>query len=70
MSQFSLRGLTTTRPAGRQRTQAANRVGTGIVEKVASNRRIPGPDGKVLHTRYTATKNETIRAFPVGTIDP
>ncbi|MDF1741245.1 MAG: hypothetical protein P1U86_18935 [Verrucomicrobiales bacterium] len=44
--------------------------GTGIVEKVASNRRILGPDGKVLHTRYTATKNETVRAFPAGTIDP
>ena len=44
--------------------------GKGIVEKVASNRRILGPDGKVLHTRYTKTKNETIKAFPAGTIDP
>lgn len=45
-------------------------VGTGVVEKVASNRRILGPDGKVLHVRYTATKNPVIRAFPAGTIDP
>lgn len=45
-------------------------IGQGTVEKVASNRRILGPDGKVLHTRYTATKNPEIRAFPTGTIDP
>ena len=45
-------------------------IGEGIVEKVASNRRILGPDGKVLHVRYTATRDPIIRAFPVGTIDP
>lgn len=45
-------------------------LGEGIVEKVASNRRILGPDGKVLHTRYTATRDPKIRAFPAGTIDP
>nr|WP_197443537.1 hypothetical protein [Maioricimonas rarisocia] len=45
-------------------------LGEGTVEKVASNRRILGPDGKVLHTRYTATANPKIRAFPAGTIDP
>jgi hypothetical protein len=45
-------------------------VGLGIVEKVASNRRILGPDGKVKYTRWTATKDPKIRAFPVGTIDP
>ena len=44
--------------------------GKGIVEKVASNRRIQGPDGKVIVTRYTATKNPEVRAMPVGTIDP
>lgn len=44
--------------------------GTAKVENVASNRRILGPDAKVLHTRYTATKDPDIRAFPVGTIDP
>ena len=45
-------------------------LGEGIVEKVASNRRILGPNGKVIHTRYTATKDPKIRAFPAGTIDP
>lgn len=45
-------------------------LGEGVIEKVASNRRILGPDGKVLHTRYTATKDPKIRAFPAGTIDP
>jgi hypothetical protein len=45
-------------------------IGSGVVEKVASNRRILGPDGKVMHTRWTATTDPKIRAFPVGTIDP
>jgi hypothetical protein len=45
-------------------------IGEGLVEKVASNRRILGPDGKVEVTRYTATKNPEVRAMPVGTIDP
>ncbi|MEX0643532.1 MAG: hypothetical protein WD468_12575, partial [Pirellulales bacterium] len=40
------------------------------VEKVASNRRILGPDGKVKHVRSTATKDPKVRAFPEGTIDP
>jgi hypothetical protein len=45
-------------------------LGAAEIEKVASNRRILGPDGKVLHVRYTATKDPEIRAFPAGTIDP
>lgn len=45
-------------------------LGSGIVEKVASNRRILGVDGKVQYTRYTATRDPEIRAFPAGTIDP
>ena len=40
------------------------------VEKVASNRRILGPDGKVKHVRYTACKDPEVRDMPVGTIDP
>jgi hypothetical protein len=43
---------------------------TATVEKVASNRRILGPDGRVAHVRYTATKDSKIREFPEGTIDP
>lgn len=45
-------------------------LGEGIVEKVASNRRILGPDGKVLHVRFTATTDPVIRDFPEGVIDP
>jgi hypothetical protein len=40
------------------------------VEKVASNRRILGPDGKVQYIRYTATADPKVRDMPVGTIDP
>lgn len=40
------------------------------VEQVASNRRMLGPDGKVHTTRYTACKDPSIRALPVGVIDP
>ncbi len=45
-------------------------LGQAAVEKVASNRRILGPDGKVEHVRYTACADPTIRDKPVGTIDP
>lgn len=45
-------------------------LGEGVVEKVASNRRILGADGKVLHMRFTATRDPAIRAYPAGTIDP
>lgn len=45
-------------------------LGEAIVEKVASNRRILGEDGKVRYTRFTACRDPKIRAMPVGTIDP
>src|SRR5437667_3734887 len=45
-------------------------LGEARVEKVASNRRILGPDGKVRDTRWTATKDPKIRAEPEGVIDP
>ncbi len=45
-------------------------LGQAKVEKVASNRRILGPDGKVQFTRWTATRDAAIRAFPEGVIDP
>ena len=45
-------------------------LGEGKVEKVASNRRILGSDGKVKHIRWTATRDPKVRAFPSGTIDP
>ena len=45
-------------------------LGQAQVRKVASNRRILGPDGKVRATRYTATRDAALRAEPEGTIDP
>ena len=44
--------------------------GEAAVEKVASNRRILGPDGKVRAVRYTTTRDPALRAEPEGTIDP
>jgi len=45
-------------------------LGQAEVEKVASNRRILGPDGKVQYVRYTSCRDPKIRDMPVGTIDP
>jgi hypothetical protein len=45
-------------------------VGKAKVERVASNRRVPGPDGKVKYVRYSSTKDPKIRAEPEGLIDP
>lgn len=46
-------------------------LGTGIVEKVASNRRILGPLGKVILQRQSSGgKNPAAREAPEGTIDP
>ncbi len=44
--------------------------GRARVEKVASNRRMIGPDGKLFTTRYTACRDPKIRALPEGVIDP
>ncbi|GIW87082.1 MAG: hypothetical protein KatS3mg108_1406 [Isosphaeraceae bacterium] len=47
-------------------------VGFGLapVAKVASNRRVMGPDGKVAHIRFSACPDPAVRAAPEGTIDP
>lgn len=45
-------------------------LGRGQVQKVASNRRILGPDGRVKAVRWTATKDPDVRAEPEGVIDP
>src|SRR5437870_10492618 len=54
------------------RAQPVTQLGLGEarVEKVASNRRILGADGKVRATRWTATTDAEVRAEPEGTIDP
>lgn len=45
-------------------------VGQGKVERVASNRRVLGDDGKVKYVRFSTTKNPKARAAPEGLIDP
>jgi hypothetical protein len=54
------------------RAQRLTHVGQGgaRVEKVASNRRILGQDGKVRDVRWSATKDPRVRAEPEGVIDP
>lgn len=44
--------------------------GQAEVKQVASNRRIPGPDGKIRAVRYTACPDPALRAEPEGVIDP
>ena len=52
--------------------QVFTHIGTGEakVYNVASNRRILGPNGLFLATRYSATKDSAVRAKPEGLIDP
>jgi hypothetical protein len=45
-------------------------LGKARVEKVASTRRVMGPDGKVKYVRYSACKIPEAIAAPEGTIDP
>lgn len=45
-------------------------VGEAKVRKVASNRRIFGPNGKVRAVRYTTSPDPKLRAEPEGVIDP
>lgn len=52
--------------------QPVTHIGLGEAEvyQVASNRRILGPEGKVIFSRTSATRDSTIRAKPEGLIDP
>ena len=52
--------------------QPVTQVGWGRAEvhQVASNRRIPGPDGRIRGVRYTACTDAGLRAAPEGTVDP
>ncbi|GMQ80481.1 MAG: hypothetical protein BMS9Abin04_479 [Planctomycetia bacterium] len=45
-------------------------LGQAKVDKVASNRRILGPDGRVRAVRYTTCSDPKLRAEPAGVIDP
>lgn len=55
-----------------KQAQPVTQIGFGQakVEKVASNRRILGPDGKVKITRWSSTKDSAAIAAPEGLIDP
>lgn len=55
-----------------QNAKPVSHIGTAeaVVHGVASNRRIMGPDGKVLHVRWSAVKDAAVRDFPEGVIDP
>jgi hypothetical protein len=44
--------------------------GEAAVEKVASNRRIMGDDGKVAKMRLSSTKDAALRELPEGLVDP
>ncbi|MEN3939881.1 hypothetical protein WJU23_01200 [Prosthecobacter sp. SYSU 5D2] len=44
--------------------------GAAEVKEVASNRRLPGPGGRIRAMRLTTAKDPAIRAEPEGTIDP
>jgi hypothetical protein len=44
-------------------------LGKAAMERVASNRRIFGPNGKVRAVRYTACADPALRAEPEGTVD-
>jgi hypothetical protein len=52
--------------------QAVTHLGVGAakVERVASNRRVLGPDGKVQYVRYSSCKIAEAIAAPEGVIDP
>ena len=45
-------------------------LGTAQVERVASNRRVLGPDGKVKYVRYSKCRIKPAIEAPEGTIDP
>ena len=55
-----------------RRAVPVDRIGVGSagVDRVASNRRIIGPDGTILYNRTSATLDPDARAAPEGTIDP
>jgi hypothetical protein len=72
---FARRTLEATATALRASLAAAETVthlglGEARVEKVASNRRILGPNGRLLLSRMSATRKAEAQEAPEGTIDP
>ncbi|MBD3182571.1 hypothetical protein GF312_09785 [Candidatus Poribacteria bacterium] len=75
MVEFTRHTITRTSEAIRQALKSPVEVthmsvGKAKVEKVASNRRVLGPDGKVKHVRYSSCRDEEAIAAPEGVIDP
>jgi len=58
--------------ASLDKTQPITHIGVGQakVEKVASNRRILGPDGKVQYVRPSSSRNPILFELPEGLVDP
>lgn len=74
-TRFAAQALARTADAARsamKRPLPVTHIATGRakVDRVASNRRVPGPDGKVKYVRYSACKIPEARAEPEGVIDP
>ncbi len=72
---FNLKAIENTAAAlkaAMKRLEPVTHVGAGEakVEKVASNRRVMGPDGKVKYVRYSSSRIAEAIAAPEGTIDP
>ncbi len=72
---FARRTIERAAMAVRDAMQSARRVthvglGQATVEKVASNRRILGPDGRVRLGRMSSCRNPEVIAEPEGVIDP
>jgi hypothetical protein len=44
--------------------------GEAVVKEVASQRRIKGPNGRIVATRTSSTKDPAVRAEPEGVVDP
>jgi hypothetical protein len=63
-------GITVRNSLGKSQPVTHIGMGEAQVYNVASNRRIPGPEGKIKATRYSATSDPEIRAEPEGLIDP
>lgn len=72
---FAMRTIESVARAVREAVERARPVthlglGQAKVEKVASNRRILGPDGRVKYVRYSSSRIPEAIAAPEGTIDP
>nr|MBP7936706.1 hypothetical protein [Phycisphaerae bacterium] len=63
-------GEVVSRSLGQPRRVTHLGLGQAKVDRVASNRRVLGPDGKVLYARMSACTDPVARAAPEGTVDP